>query len=192
MADLLERLAEIKNKDKFRDIREQIDNLPRLDNESLIQAVNKAVMTTFANQYEIEADRKKAIVQEITSKVESDLIKIAKSQKSQYDSVLTSLNESVIKLEQAIASIPKTDLSTLEAAINSLNGSIQAIEPTDLTEISQKVASLTQVVNAVKNKKQKETDLTPILTALKVTKTVEFTVETDAYDFPVKVIAKEY
>lgn len=194
MADLLERLAEIKNKDKFKDIREQIDGLPKLDNTAIVEAVNKALMSVFAKQYEIEADRKRAIVEQITAKVESDLVKLVKNQNAQYDKVLASIGDSVSKIEQAIAGIPKADLSSLQESVGALDSSIKGIKPVDLTEITQKLASLTQVVNAVKNKKQKDVDLTPILQAISApeTKVVEFEVITDAYDFPVKVIAKEY
>mgnify|MGYP001816304398 CR=1 FL=1 len=187
MPELLEKLYQIKHQKEFslEDLKNQIDAIPKVDNESIMNAINNTVLNILSRHYEIEASGRENLASNINSQLSSSIASLASASEKSYRNVISSLENAATKLEQAIKSIPETDLSGLDAAI-------KGIKPTDVSELQNDIKALSQAVVALKNKKppkQQKIDLTPVINAIKTPMKVEFEIEYDSWDYPIKVIA---
>ena len=187
MAELLERLHALKNKDsdfdKFSEEVKSSINGMKVDTTEITGALQTALMSLFNTQNVIDEERKGKIIKAL-GESEEYIEDISKKQQM----IIEGLDQAVGKIESSIKSIeiPKTDLSKIEK-------SIKGIKPTDVSRISGQIQALASVVAELKNVEQPKmnVDLQPILDAINKTKTVTFEVETDQWGFPKKVTARE-
>ena len=189
MADLLERIREIRGEDRLvpmmEEVKTQIAVIPKIDTDAIIRDLHNAFLSMFNTQNTISEERKSQILEEINKLPEAFEEEIEELTKK-HNKALSLVADVIKGLQKEIQAIeiPETDLSSIESAIKS-------IKPTSTKELETKINELSMTIAKLNNKKQKMPDLKPILDAMNKTKTVTFEVETDQYDFPVRVVARE-
>jgi hypothetical protein len=167
-------------------VKTEISMIPQIDTDAIVRDIHNALLPILNTQNAISEERKTAVLSEfkaISEEIEEKLGEASDKQEkalSMLVQVLTGISKEIQAIE-----MPETDLSPLEKLI-------KAIKPTSTKAVEQKIDNLTNAIREIKFP-QTKVDLKPILEAINKprTKTVEFTVETDNYDFPTKVIAKE-
>ena len=167
-------------------VKTEISMIPPVDSDAIVRDLQNALVNIFNTQNSIGENRKTEVLRELEA-VSSEIEENLNQTTQKYEKALNTLVQVLTGITKEVRAIeiPETDLSPIEK-------SIKNIKPTSTKAIEQRLDALTMAVRNIKIPKT-TVDLKPILAAIEKpkTKTVEFTVETDNYDFPTKVIAKE-
>ena len=159
--------------DKFtEEVRSQIQNIPTLDKNELMEALKTVVVELFNAQ----PDKTVKILDRI--KESEDYIE---SLDKRQQAIIDGLDEAVSQLQSSINAIPDADLSGIEQ-------SIKQIKPTKVTEIEKQVQSLSLAIGELKAIEPQKVDLQPLLDAINAPRTDTINLVTDNHGFPTKAI----
>lgn len=190
--DLISRLAELKKPpvevDSLKsELISYISAMPKVDTDQITRDIHAALLSMMNTQNTISEERKSSILDNLraaTDEFNKNIGRIDQEQKK----TLSALTDVLKGLSKEVNSIefPKTDLSGVEK-------SIKNIKPTSTKGLEKKIDTLGQMLSVLARKEPEKIDIKPIVDAINKPnlKTVEFTVETDQWDFPTKVIARE-